>query len=156
MKKESERRSESRTRALSEVLSRDDAVGRHLAITPTLSPTGTMQFDLGGTANMAVLGGNLPPKQFIFICSLFGAPLRAAFGGLVARQNAPVARSTLNSTAWFRPRRGRRSPTLGRVHCSVTVESLTSGLPSRSGEGRDEGIEISDCMDTAEIHLILR
>jgi hypothetical protein len=65
-------------------LSRNDAVG------------------LGGTANLAVLGGNLPPSLGAQNDSPVSVPRRLQTGGLVARQNGPVAHSTQTSTAWFR------------------------------------------------------
>jgi hypothetical protein len=62
-------------------LSRNDAVG------------------LGGTANLAVPGGNLPPGRTHEPRSRFrGVFVRTAVGR-VARQNGPVARSTRNPTA---------------------------------------------------------
>jgi hypothetical protein len=48
----------------------------------------------GGTANLAVLGGNLPPSRTHRQRSAFGEIVVRAAVGLVARQNGPVARST--------------------------------------------------------------
>jgi hypothetical protein len=50
---------------------------------------------LGGTANLAVLGGNLPPSRAHKDCSPFSKYHARSAVGLVARQNGPVARSTL-------------------------------------------------------------
>src|SRR5688572_5489516 len=61
---------------LHSVLSRNDAVG------------------LGGTANLAVLGGNLPPSRTHGHRSPFSEIVVRTTVGLVARQNGPVARST--------------------------------------------------------------
>ena len=51
----------------------------------------------GGTANLAVLGGNLPPSRTHDARSPFGARVVRTAVGRVARQNGPVARSTRNS-----------------------------------------------------------
>ena len=55
----------------------------------------------GGTANLAVLGGNLPPGRTQNDRSPFSARIVRSAVGRVARQNGPVARSTRNSTASF-------------------------------------------------------
>jgi hypothetical protein len=47
----------------------------------------------GGTANLAVRGGNLPPRALAFLTLLF-VPTPSKTVGLVARQNGQVARST--------------------------------------------------------------
>src|SRR5213594_4636369 len=49
---------------------------------------------LGGTANLAVLGGNLPPSLEHHRRSPFGAAIRSESGGLVARRHGQVARAT--------------------------------------------------------------
>ena len=55
---------------------------------------------LGGTANLAVLGGNLPPSfgtvNARINWTILGAPTG---GGRVARRNGLVARSTRNRSA---------------------------------------------------------
>jgi hypothetical protein len=63
--------------------------------------TGTIRLGRGGTANLAVLGGNLPPswgphraKQLITIG-------RTKRGRRVARHNGPVARSTRTRTFYW-------------------------------------------------------
>jgi len=66
------------------VLSRNDAVGP------------------GGTANLAVLGGNLPPSRAHGDCTPLGSPSLCSAVRLVARQNGPVARSTQTPIESFR------------------------------------------------------
>jgi hypothetical protein len=50
--------------------------------------------DLGGTANLAVLGGNLPPSFGTIVRTNMVGSGRTKRGGRVARHNGPVARST--------------------------------------------------------------
>jgi hypothetical protein len=53
---------------------------------------------MGGTANLAVLGGNLPPSSAQIDGSLFSDTSGRNACGLVAQRNGQVARSTLNPT----------------------------------------------------------
>ncbi len=65
---------------------------------------------MGGTANLAVLGGNLPPSLAGSLDSPFSEGFACKACGLVARRNGQVARSTLNRIAWIRLIRiGRQS-----------------------------------------------
>jgi len=57
---------------------------------------------MGGTANLAVRGGNLPPRDGWAANPLSGVADAPGAVGLVARQNGQVARSTRFSTALFR------------------------------------------------------
>ena len=50
----------------------------------------------GGTVNLAVLGGNLPPSRAHNGRPPFSARVGRTAVGRVARQNGPVARSTRN------------------------------------------------------------
>ena len=61
-----------------------------------------MQLGFGGTANLAVLGGNVPPSQTHEDRSPLSEDVVRLAVGLVARQNGPVARSTRTSTESFR------------------------------------------------------
>jgi hypothetical protein len=54
-------------------------------------------FDPGGTANLAVLGGNLPPSGTHRPRPKSHAGIVRSTAGRVARQNGPVARSTRNT-----------------------------------------------------------
>jgi hypothetical protein len=54
------------------------------------------------TANLAVRGGNLPPIQTHGNVAALGESVVRSAVGLVARQNGPVARSSLNLAALFR------------------------------------------------------
>jgi hypothetical protein len=58
--------------------------------------------DPGGTANLAVLGGNLPPSRAHGDRTPFGSHSLRSAVGLVARQNGPVARSTQTPIESFR------------------------------------------------------
>jgi len=68
----------------------------------TVAFGGNYAVGLGGTANLAVLGGNLPSSRTHNAHSPFRARVLRTAVGRVARQNWPVARSTRNSTEWFR------------------------------------------------------
>lgn len=75
--------------------------------------------DPGGTANLAVLGGNLPPSQAPEQLASFKRQLRRSTVGLVARQTGPVARSTPPLAASLR---------LGRMLIGFTVLCLLLAL----------------------------
>src|SRR5881409_853915 len=73
------------------VLSVRTAIGRDGALR---RPRPRAEGGTGGTANLAVLGGNLPPSCGHRRCSPFSPCSRRAVVGLVARQNGQVARPT--------------------------------------------------------------
>ena len=56
-----------------------------------------MQLVPGGTANLAVLGGNLPPRSEERAITPNGSPLPRDMAGLVAHPHRPVACATLNT-----------------------------------------------------------
>ena len=56
----------------------------------------------GGTANLAVMGGNLPPSRAHGDRPPLGSHSLRSTVGLVARQNGPVARSTQTLIESFR------------------------------------------------------
>ena len=60
---------------------------------------------MGGTANLAVLGGNVPPSRARQLNSLIRESRMSKAWRLVAHRNGPVARSTLNPTAHLRLKR---------------------------------------------------
>jgi hypothetical protein len=62
----------------------------------------TPPLSLGGTANLAVLGGNLPPSGAHPRFKPFGASCAHLAVGLVARQNEQVARSHPDHVNRFR------------------------------------------------------
>jgi hypothetical protein len=74
---------------------------------------------LGGTANLAVAGGNLPPAFIPAGKAPFGALKKTSAGGLVAHQNGLEARSTQTSTASV-----RRAPS-----CIVTYGHVSMSSP---------------------------
>jgi len=59
--------------------------------------------DSGGAAHLAVSGGNLPPEEPRWRSALYGEGPRSGVGGLVARQDGQVARSTPTGTESRRP-----------------------------------------------------
>jgi hypothetical protein len=65
----------------------------------------------GGTANLAVPGGNVPPGRACELRSQLSAGSVRAADGRVVRQNGPMARSTRNSSA--HPYQGRTFSMVG-------------------------------------------
>jgi hypothetical protein len=59
---------------------------------------------LGGTANVAILGGNLPPSPYAWQPYPFSGSFGRSTGGRVARPNGPVASPTPHSIESFRRR----------------------------------------------------
>src|SRR5438093_6883646 len=78
---------------------------------------------LGGTANLAVLCGNLPPSLEHHRRSPFGAAIRPESGGLVARQYGQVARATPIFTESLRLGRGPGEGKGGNRYPKVSVHS---------------------------------
>ncbi len=78
----------------------------------------------GGTADPAVLGGNLPPSRTHDGRSPFSACVVRTTVGRVARQNRPVARSTRSSTASFRL--SVRAPDIARAiqRCPISSSDM--------------------------------